>query len=275
MYPVSNSDFLLAQTGGELYGNVPLGAAGTLEYRLYGGTVFYDTADATSTATNVTVPYIVGGRLMWQTPIEGLQAGGSVQKLRLDGDVNLPAALVTALTMTGGLPANFANPLPIKIPALLGVASLEYNAHNLLLASEYSRWRVSLESPVPMFSTPNTQSERFYVMFAYHVTRWFYAWTLLFVVVRQRRRDRSGKNTAVACRPDHRPRTCRVPARCRTDHEIRPHPYWLPKVGGPSACTAARPARRLHLREPATLRAHEGLGRPAQQDHGLLLSGRC
>jgi hypothetical protein len=67
VYPVSNRDFLLALTGGEAYGIVPLGSAGGLEYRLYGGAIFYDTADATSTLSNVRGPYIYGARLMWQT----------------------------------------------------------------------------------------------------------------------------------------------------------------------------------------------------------------
>src|SRR6266478_7614160 len=42
IYPASNRDFLLAQTGGELYGFKDLGAAGGLDYRMYGGTIFLD-----------------------------------------------------------------------------------------------------------------------------------------------------------------------------------------------------------------------------------------
>lgn len=173
VYPATNRDLLLAQTGGELYGDVSLGSAGGLEYRLYGGTVFYDTSDTTSTASNVSVPYIFGGRLMWQAPIDGLQLGASVQKLRLDADLNLPAAQLAALKAGGSLPADFTGPLKLQIPALLGVASVEYSAHDLLLASEYSRWRVGLKSPVPQFANPDVVSERFYVMAAYHVTSWF------------------------------------------------------------------------------------------------------
>ncbi|HEY3665502.1 MAG TPA: hypothetical protein VGL19_05855, partial [Polyangiaceae bacterium] len=170
VYPVSNRDFLLAQTGAEVYGNVTLGLAGALEYRVYGGTVFFDTSDATSPFTNISVPYIIGGRLMWQTPIEGLQAGGSVQKLRLDADV--PAAQVAQLQMKGALPAGLMGDLPLKIPALLGVGSVEYSAHDLLVAAEYSRWGVSIESPVPAFAAEKVVSERFYLMSSYHVTPW-------------------------------------------------------------------------------------------------------
>jgi len=171
VYPISNRDFLLAQTGAELYGNVPLGAAGALEYRLYGGTVFFDTSDSTTTLTNVSVPYMFGGRLMWQTPLDGLQVGGSVQKLRLDAEV--PAAQVAQLQMTGALPAGIMGALPLRIPALLGVASAEYNAQDLLVAAEYSRWRTSIESSVPAFATEGSTSERFYLMSSYHVRPWF------------------------------------------------------------------------------------------------------
>jgi hypothetical protein len=171
VYPVSNRDFLLAQTGAELYGNVPLGAAGALEYRLYGGTVFFDTSDSTTTLTNVSVPYIIGGRLMWQTPVDGLQVGGSVQKLRLDAEV--PAAQVAQLQMSGALPAGITGALPLRVPALLGVASAEYNAKDLLVAAEYSRWRTSIESSVPAFATEGSTSERFYLMSSYHVRPWF------------------------------------------------------------------------------------------------------
>ena len=42
VYPIINRNFLLAQTGAELYGYLGLGLAGGLEYRIYGGTLFAD-----------------------------------------------------------------------------------------------------------------------------------------------------------------------------------------------------------------------------------------
>lgn len=232
LYPVSNREFLLAQTGVELYGNVPLGKAGRLEYRLYGGTVFYDTADATSSFSNIEIPYIIGGRLMWQPPIEGLQLGGSVQKLRIDGNYEVPAAQVPVLEMTGGLPANFVNPLPIQIPALLGVTSLEYSAHDLLLAAEYSRWRVGLSSPAPAFSVANSQSERLYVMSAYHLTPWFTP-GLYYSLSFADTDNRSGKKPALASPPGSPP-----VGRAAYQHDVAVtlrtdlNPYWLLKVEG-------------------------------------------
>lgn len=233
MYPVSNRDFLLAQTGAEVYGNVPLGDAGGLEYRLYGGTVFYDTADATTTAgTNIKVPYIYGGRLMWQTPLEGLQAGGSIQKLRIDADYMLPAAQLTQLEMAGVLPMGFNGPIGLKVPAVLAVGSLEYNAHNLQLASEYSRWRVSVDSSPAILSTPATESERFYVMSAYHITPWFTP-GLYYSVLFPNAADRSGQKPAAGALPGSPPI-----ARGAYQHDVALtmrydlNPFWLLKVEG-------------------------------------------
>ncbi len=229
VYPVSNRDYLLAQTGTEVYGNVPLGPVGTLEYRLYGGTVFFDTADASTGLTNVTVPYIIGGRLMWQTPLEGLQVGGSVQKLRIDAEV--PAAQVALLQMSGGLAPGVTGALPIHVPALLGVASAEYSAHDLLLAAEYSRWRLTVESPVPAFATEAITSERFYLMSAYHVRPWFTP-GLYYSVLFPDTTDRSGRRPPTG-QPDAPP-----VGRAAYQHDLGVtlrfdvNPYWIVKVEG-------------------------------------------
>jgi hypothetical protein len=232
VYPVSNRDYLLAQTGGEVYGDIPLGGVGSLEYRLYGGTVFFDTADVSSTLTNITVPYIFGGRLMWQTPIDGLQVGASLQKLRIDADYAIPADQVGPLEMAGSLPLGFSGPVALKIPALLGVASLEYSAHDWLLASEYSRWRIGLESPLKAFSAPTSVSERFYVMSAYHVTPWFTP-GLYYSALFSNADDRSGSQPAFGSPPGSPPlgrgafqHDLALTLRCDLNQ------YWLLKVEG-------------------------------------------
>src|SRR5262245_22971410 len=114
-YPVTSRDFLLAQTGVELYGQVDLDIVGSLEYVGYAGTYFLDTS-TTSPASpfqvlNFTTPYVVGGRLMWNTPLEGLRAGFSIQNLKLDGDFLISGS---------------KNQLNTKILATLWVGSLEY-----------------------------------------------------------------------------------------------------------------------------------------------------
>jgi hypothetical protein len=172
IYSVTSRDFLLAQTGIELYGNVPLGAGGALEYRAYGGTIYVPSSSAL--VVNLTVPYLVGGRLMWQTPLEGLEAGGSIQALRLDFDYVPPASAVGPLQTAGVLPPNFGGTIFTQLPAVLWIASLEYQVENLLLAGEYSRVWSRIDTAVPgIFPTSSTTAERYYGMASYHVTPWF------------------------------------------------------------------------------------------------------
>jgi len=161
IYSIQSRDFLLAQTGGEIYGRVPLKALGAFEYRLYGGTIFLDVASQTTLSTRVTaidVPYVVGQRLMWETPIEGLRVGGSLQALRLDADFVL---------------AN-RPPISVGIPAVLSVGSVEYALHDLLLAAEYSRWVIRLESNDPTIPVMRAVSERTYGMASYRVNDWLH-----------------------------------------------------------------------------------------------------
>lgn len=159
IYSLQSRDFLLAQTGVEIYGRINLRSAGALEYRHYVGTIFLDPAAQTSLATRVddiNVPFVVGERLIWETPLEGLRLGGSLQALRLDANLVYKD-----------------KPLAIEIPAVLAVGSVEYQAHDVLLAAEYSRWRVGIESSDPSVVRPGrVVSERGYVMGSVRATRW-------------------------------------------------------------------------------------------------------
>jgi hypothetical protein len=177
IYPIQNRDFLLAQTGGELYGHIELSDAGALEYRLYGGTIFIDptvTADTPYRIKSLDVPYVAGGRLLWETPLPGLRIGGSLQLLSIHTEVLYDAVIWRAQQQAGILPDDFTGKVRAKIPAVLWVGSIEYLVHDLLLAAEYSRWRVKVESSqATLFPASNTTNERLYGMAAYRVTTWF------------------------------------------------------------------------------------------------------
>jgi hypothetical protein len=175
LYPIDHRDYLLAQTGGEAYGNFRLGMAGSLEYRIYGGTLFADPpakSDNGSTVSKFSVPYVFGGRLMW-SPLEGLQLGASYQALRFDWQYNLDSSLVAPLQGAGIIPADSTGAIATKFRVKLWVASLEYQLGNLLLSAEYGRWIGEFESAAPLLLPPHTTNERYYLMASYRVASWF------------------------------------------------------------------------------------------------------
>ena len=172
IYPVANRESLFAQTGGELYGNVSLGDAGSLEYRLYGGTIHVNTEDASEQLKGFDVAYDAGGRVMWQAPLHGLQLGSSLQATRFDFDFAPTADQAAAYEQAGALPPDYAGLVSIKFPVKLWVASVEYQVHGLTLAAEYGRnyfsYRTTLLTP-----EVKSTSQGFYALASYQVASWF------------------------------------------------------------------------------------------------------
>lgn len=210
LYPVTSRDVLLAQTGIELYGRAAIPHTGALEYRVYGGTIFLENTPQPGSpyeVTDIRVPYLVGGRLMWEAPVDGLRAGGSVQWLRLETDYLADSDVLGPLQMAGVLPADFDGRGSATLPAMLWVASLEYAAHDLLLAAEYSRWHLELESSVPeLIPETSVLSERMYALASYRVNGWFQPgayYSLLYSDVDDRKgRDAYTRDAAATLRFD-------------------------------------------------------------------------
>lgn len=77
------------------------------------------------------------------------------------------------LVASGQLPATFTGVVTGQVPALLWVGSVEYAGGDLLLAAEYSRWRVQVESSeAALLPGSDTESERAYAMAAYRIAHW-------------------------------------------------------------------------------------------------------
>jgi hypothetical protein len=161
LYPEENRDTLLAATGLELYGRY-----GPLEYRLYGGTVFIDAANdrlsrLTIDTLAISEPYLFGGRLMYETPIDGLRLGISLQTGTIDSTVQ-NYATTPLQSVTKQFTYQF-------------VSSLEYAQHDLLVAVEYGRWFTSTSSTNPSVVPviPGTSTDRGYAMISYRFNSWF------------------------------------------------------------------------------------------------------
>lgn len=171
VYPVVGREFLLAQTGVEVYGDISLGRAGSLEYRAYGGTIFLDEENVTADIRGFTVPYLYGGRLMWRSPFDDLQVGGSVQRLRLDFDYAPTEDELSRFEEQGRLPPDFDGVISARLPAWLWIASAEYVAGELLIAAEYTRSYTRLETNL-VGGCRRRVNEGFYAAAAYRVLPW-------------------------------------------------------------------------------------------------------
>jgi hypothetical protein len=162
VYPLQNRQFLFAQTGFEIYGFARSSWAGALDYRLFAGTISLDPLALRQPGANyqafIDVPYMTGGRVMWETPLDGLRLGGSLEALELDS------------TITNLMMKNLPSMGQVNDVAQLYVGSVEYAHDDLLLAAEYSRWHTRQTGDlVP----PNeSESERMYGMITYRVAHW-------------------------------------------------------------------------------------------------------
>jgi hypothetical protein len=161
VYPLQSREILFAQTGGELYGFLRSEGAGALEYRAFGGSIYLDSEALTPPGAGFDlrfkVPYVVGGRVLWETPLEGLRVGGTLETVLLDTTVFVPGM------------ASFQ----IKNRTTLWVGSAEYIAGELLLAAEYARSTSKQHSDRPELSPPiDVTSERAYAMASFRVTPW-------------------------------------------------------------------------------------------------------
>lgn len=209
-YPIGNRDYLLAQTGGEVYGYFKLDRAGAFDYRLYGGTIYVVAEQNSNTPyriTRVNIPYVAGGRLMYETPLEGLRAGASLQRISMDLDLAFDSAAWMPLQMAGMLPDDFNGDVAVDLPVVLWMGSIEYAAHDLQLAVEYGRWYVKAESDVPaLFPDVEQHSERMYGLVAYRFSEWFvpsFYYSLLFPDTSDRTgRDKRQQDFALTTRFD-------------------------------------------------------------------------
>lgn len=176
VYPATSRNFQLAQTGIELYGYYPLGSAGALDYRAYAGTLYLSIPDANGIHVEaLEVPYIVGGRVLWETPIEGLRIGASL----LDGEIEGAYSV--------------AMPAPTEVSFELRstgwLSSIEYLRDDVLVAAEYGRsYARSAIGPTAMRAT----AEHGYGLAGYRWRPWLQS-TVYGSVLHPDVRQRSGR----------------------------------------------------------------------------------
>ncbi|HEY4058862.1 MAG TPA: hypothetical protein VGM39_19745 [Kofleriaceae bacterium] len=158
VYSISSRDFLLAETGVELYGYKRLGNLGALDYRAYGGTIYLTLQGSPGVSVDaVDVPWIAGGRVMWETPLAGLRVGASFLAGEIDAD--LTQSMIH---------------LDYELHDKQWITSVEYSVEPFLFAAEvgrgYSETKV-LQFP-PGMNDAKVTGEYGYAMAAYRALPW-------------------------------------------------------------------------------------------------------
>jgi hypothetical protein len=171
VYPYRNRDVLLSHRGLTLYGSHALGSAGELEYSAWFGTLSIPRNALTligAELESVDTKYILGGRVFWSPPVDGLRIGVTAIQASIDFHLKLADASTAQLIMLGLVPPDYDGAVVIsQRPAQFAIASLEYAKADWLVAAEYGwapkRQRSSLPALIPTFEKT---SEQFYVMAA-------------------------------------------------------------------------------------------------------------
>jgi hypothetical protein len=177
VYPATNRNFLLAQTGFELYGYYSLGSAGALDYHVYAGTLYLSIPDSNGLHIEaLDVPYVAGGRLLWETPVDGLRVGASALTGKIEG-------AYTAAAMPDPMS------VPFDVQSTGWLASTEYLRKGLLLAAEYGR---SIGRSTVGPTTMRATAEQAYGLAGYRWRSWLQT-TAYYSVYHPDVRQRSGR----------------------------------------------------------------------------------
>lgn len=146
IYQPQLRDYMLAIQGGMVYGSLDAGAAGQLDYNLYGGGQRLDTEGDLATYlshlgigdsfSSISIKEVVGTALTWRAPVEGL-------RFRLSGLLvkNFDAMGRSEAQPVPGAPGVFADQdIHTHLPSFWnGVASVEYQRRALTISAEWLR----------------------------------------------------------------------------------------------------------------------------------------
>jgi len=165
IYPIASRNSLLSHYGGVAYGRLPLGETfGTLEYGGFGGQRIIGADDGFVQPfkdKGITVPNgftgpIFGGTLRWNTPVQGLMMGATI-------DVEHMSASVS----THSMPGTFSGPA-LKQPFFFG----RYERNKLMVAGEYNR--IVIRSNIQLAGIPpisvRNDVRAFYAMASYRLS---------------------------------------------------------------------------------------------------------
>jgi hypothetical protein len=230
VYAEQDRELLLAYEGAGLYGNVVLGPWGDLDYEFAVGSlnvpedghpevrrsmvaaseasrsaVAAETAalyglpadSASATVAEVedptlAVPWILGGSLVWNTPLTGLRVGGThlIGDADVSGRVRYDVLLRDGSTVPSHLPRTVLVEEDLDLRGLT-TGSLEYQRDRWLLAAELSRMRFGDVSSVGWYASVDHRLDERWAVQAMWSTYW------------PDHDDRDGANFEAAGQPDY------------------------------------------------------------------------
>jgi hypothetical protein len=177
MYNENFRDNLSSFIGGEAYGDLDGGKAGSLDYQVFGGGMqlpddnsIRDQVQDTGavTVSSITFKDVWGGQALWNTPLPGLRAGASYyhSDWRFAGAITVPAPT----------PTGFASlPLTADNHTDIVAASGEYINGNLTLASEYCHARTVVDQSLSFIPETIGIEQGWYVLAGWRFNHWLSA----------------------------------------------------------------------------------------------------
>lgn len=177
IYNDTTRDYYTRMWGGEFYGGIPLGNAGSLKYRAIIGsyTPDSDNSGLVRFIKDGGIPVEVEGfdngvqynaSLQWHTPLEGLRFGATYWHQK-----NLKANLRSNIPLGPALPPG--SPIELELKNESSVFSAEYVRGNLTLVGEYRYRTTDYSAPNTPIPGAETTSVGYYGGASFRFTEWF------------------------------------------------------------------------------------------------------
>lgn len=217
VYDETRRNLLVASQGGQIYGNIQFGDAGDLDYAAYGGQINFSddspTLDAflgfaqmadnmmnggvpTNTLTSISADneYVYGGRLVYNTPVDGLRIGASVFEGKADFRVS-------------GVVNNTTNPvnslLRVRLEQMY-IGSLEYATPYFTFSGEYIQFEQPAEyngvqvAPSPFLANPDDSMGYYGMLTVPMPGKENISFTLLYDAYYRDKSDKDGVDQSIA-----------------------------------------------------------------------------
>jgi hypothetical protein len=185
MYPIAFRDFMFVYNGASAYGTLPLGPLGTADYEVFAGMTVLDDEGSVAiafndsgvfTTTGVDNKLTTGGRVYWNTPLDGLRFQASVLYY-----ANSEVHGRTNQSFIDSLPAPVQPFFPREVnitmdQVVFSSMGAEYTIGDLEISGEYGRWWGSQDSAeLGVHDGRVLNQHRGYGMVNYRFTEWFAA----------------------------------------------------------------------------------------------------